>query len=97
MDDGVVFLLFKANGASIHMCENGEDNRAENVFKYLLVALVVVSSSLVLILLTGTTLEWCDKNNKDQHDLHLLFSLSLVSSLSSSCVWMCVVVLPYEE
>jgi hypothetical protein len=41
-------------------------------------------------LLTGTTLEWCDKNNKDQHDLHLLFSLSLVSSMSCSCVCGCV-------
>ncbi len=67
-----VFLLFVANCASIgNMCENGEDNSTEDVFDICF----VVSSSLVLILLTGTTLEWCDKNNKDQRS-SLLFSLS---------------------
>ena len=88
-----VFLLLVANCASTHMCENGEDNRTENVFDICFVVLVVVvSSSLVLILLTGTTLEWCYKNNKDQHDLHLLFFFLLpilVSSLPSSRVCVC--------
>ena len=85
-----VFLLFKANGASIgNMCEL----ETAGSFQYFLVVLVlVVSSSLVLILLTGTTLEWCYKNNKDQHDLHLLFFFLLpilVSSLPSSRVRVC--------
>ena len=93
MDDGVVCFLIACCQLCIHwqhVCEYGEDNRTENVFDICFVVLVVVSSSLVLILLTGTTLEWCDKNNKDQHDLHLLFSLSLVSSMSCSCVCGCV-------
>jgi hypothetical protein len=40
-----------------------------------LLLVVVVSSFLVLSLLTGTTLEWCDKNNKDQRSSFALLPI----------------------
>ena len=86
-----VFLLFVANGASIHMCEYGEDSRAYNVFNICLLLLLflrllslVVFCCLVLVLCTfGTT-----KTTKI-NDLHLLRRCHFRVWVG---VWMCVCV-----
>ncbi len=89
MENGValfVFLLFVANSASIgNMCEL----ETAGSFQYFL---VVVSSSLVLILLTGTTLEWCYKNNKDQRSSFALLPFPRVVIVILVCVCGCVCV-----